>query len=820
MSRVEVALLGVVVTVLSASSGRALGAIGFADNQADRIRVWNDDYYELAFRKADGRLLYMIDKTTGQQVSPGNVHGPWVLRFSDNTWLDGEHFSPTNGARLFSYSWDSPAAELTLTYHATGTYACDVTLVFHATEGPEIESTLSITSQSGCEIELLAYPVQLSFQRSQIDGVYVPYLEGMRLLPSFFATYEFGSRYPGQMFADFAYTELTTGSYAVFMVHDLQASLMPAEWLILKDDGYAGGVNKYHHDFEVVISNGQQWSSPTTVFSVGSSLGEAMVSYWMRNGHDAMPTLEQKLGASLFDRLANAVLLKRDFLQGSWTFASFQAFLPGLPADNLLHFVAFWPNGFDENYPDYLPPNPALGTLTQFQDLVSYARSTGHLVMPYTNPTWWDNESPTYAALGSDIVARNRSGGLIWETYNGHGGYVVSPHDPDVIARQDQTRNEFTQTVPCDLMFEDQVGARNAPTYDGHPDAPDPIAYVQGLADVAERSSQWLPVMSEGGYDRLSWFEAGHCNSHTIGWHSWPDSTYTAYPLAPLWVHESLYFNAHNLAGEKMANDLSMLTYYVSMGYALSHDLSMLDADWLEVLDCFQKHLLSPLIGGGMTSYAYLSVDGQTETVFDNGTVITANLTASAMSKDDHVIAPDGFLAERDGRVLGGVLTTLNGEALSGSSPHYLAIEPADYRIAIYQPRGDNGTLTVSRPADWVDPNRISAVAVKESGGEVNRAVTVLPDTLQVYYVSSIVGQPISHFVIVYCRMNDADCDGDIDFSDYQAFEDCYSGPGGIIDPTPPFDQQSCLDAFDDDLDLDIDLDDFYPFQNGYSGGG
>ena len=787
----------------------AVGQIGFADNQADRVRVWNADYYEVAFRKADGRILYMIDKTTGQEVSPGNVHGPWVMRFSNGTWLDGQNFSPTNSSRLFSYSWDAQASELTLTYVATGTVACTVTLTIGVTEGPELDTELVVQNQSSYEIELMAYPVQLSFRRAQIDGVYVPYIEGMRLLPNFFESYEFSSGYPGQMFADFTYTDLTVGSFAFYCLHDMQSPLRPSDWLILKDDTYGGGVSKYHHDYELAVGPGEQWQSPVTVLSIGSTLDEAMASYWTRSGHDGMPTLEQKLGTSLFNKLANAVLIKRDMLQGSWTFASFQSFLSNLPANNLLHLVAFWPVGFDEYYPDYLPPHSSLGTLSDLQNLVAFARSTGHLVMPYTNPTWWDNESPTLASLGTGIVARNRSGGLIYETYGGsHGGYVVSPHAADVIARQDQTRLEFTQTVPCDLLFEDQVGARG-PMYDGNPAASNPMLYNQGLIDVAARSASYLPIMSEGGFDRLSWSESGYCNSHTIGWHWWPTSTYTSYPMGPLWAHENLYFTAHNLAGSVMANDLSSMTYYLSVGYSFSHDLASYNADWLEVLDCFQKHLVSSLVGREMSSFEDLAVSGQTRTTFAEGTEITANLTGSAMAQDNHVVAANGFIAEREGNVRGGVFTTLHGQALSGSSPHYLAFEYAENRIAIYQPRGDDGTISVPRPAHWTDADRIHAFATSVFGGVFARPVTIQSDTLSIDYLASISGQDVKCFLLTYCIDGDLDCDGIVGPSDYAGFVNCLGGPGASPAPVSPLSLADCLEAFDTDGDEDVDLRDF-----------
>lgn len=807
----RLALTSLLLATVCATAAGARAAIGFAENQSDRIRLWNTGYYELAFRKADGRLLYIVDQTTGLQVSPGNVHGPWVLKFSDNTWLDGESFSPTNSSRRFTYSWNAQTSVLTLQYTATGTYACSVTLTVIPTEGPECNTTLTLSNGSMFEVQLLSYPVNLSFLRSQIEAVYMPYMEGMRLLPGFFPSYDFSGRYPGRMFADFAYTDLTSGSFAVYVVQDVQTPIKPASWLILRDT-YAGGVNKYHHDYETAVGAGGTWVSPATVLNVGTPLSQAMAAYWTRCGHSEMPTLSEKLGPALLGKLAGAVLLKRDLLQGSWTFASFQSFLPNLPAGNLLHLVSFWPRGFDENYPDYLPPNSSLGTLADLQNLVAYARSTGHLVMPYTNPTWWDDQSPTLAMLGTGIAVRNRAGSLVYETYSGHGGYVVCPHSPAVIACQDETRIEFTQTVPCDFVFEDQLGARDAPTYAAHVSAPDPLRYTQGLIDVAARTAACLPNMTEGGCDRLGWYETGFCNTLKLGWYSWPASTFTPYPMAPLWAHQNLYFNCHNLAGTCMANDLPSLTYYVSMGYALSYDLALFDASWLNLLDCCQKQLLAPLIAQPMTGFELLPTSGRTRTTFGDGTAITANLTTTALAQDSHVVAPNGFLAERDGAVLGGVLTMLHGQTLAGAYPHYLFLQYSGGRITISQPRGDNTPLTLPRPNDWTDAARVRAVAITTAGVELSQPVTVQGATLTVNYAATVSGQAIRSFAVIYCRPGDADCDGVFTPADLQTLSTCLAGPG--VDPGP-----TCSSAFDTDADGDVDLGDCAALQVAFSSG-
>jgi V8-like Glu-specific endopeptidase len=57
----------------------------------------------------------------------------------------------------------------------------------------------------------------------------------------------------------------------------------------------------------------------------------------------------------------------------------------------------------------------------------------------------------------------------------------------------------------------------------------------------------------------------------------------------------------------------------------------------------------------------------------------------------------------------------------------------------------------------------------------------------------------------------DADGDGDVDLTDFGAFQLCFTGPGGDALPT-------CVNVFDSDLDGDVDLIDFAAFQIAFTG--
>ena len=69
-----------------------------------------------------------------------------------------------------------------------------------------------------------------------------------------------------------------------------------------------------------------------------------------------------------------------------------------LPVPTQIHFADYLHGGFDKQYPDHLPPRADFGTSQEFRDFIDKAHALGHLVMPYTNPTWWCDgpKGPTF----------------------------------------------------------------------------------------------------------------------------------------------------------------------------------------------------------------------------------------------------------------------------------------------------------------------------------------------------------------------------------------------------------------------------------------
>jgi hypothetical protein len=113
-----------------------------------------------------------------------------------------------------------------------------------------------------------------------------------------------------------------------------------------------------------------------------------------------------------------------------------------------------------------------------------------------TNPTWWDDESPTLQDLPApltvaDVAVLDDRGVPVYEHYGAHGGYVVSPHAPFVRQRLGQLVEQMTVDVPGDVLFEDQIGARPWP-FDHNPSSPHPMAYIEGWLEHTRTYSRSL----------------------------------------------------------------------------------------------------------------------------------------------------------------------------------------------------------------------------------------------------------------------------------------------------------------------------------------
>ena len=229
---------------------------------------------------------------------------------------------------------------------------------------------------------------------------------------------EYAAEYP-PVFADFLHLATSSGSLAVFRVqprtwkpwqglNDPAAILIPGR---LAFGGDAGG-GWFARTFATYVAPGTSWRSPVVRLSAGRTARESLDDYARANVLGR--PLREKLPRDVLDRFRRAVLVKydgsaRDQLEG----------LPQLPVPSLIHFDEYLHGGFDKQYPDHLPPRPSYGTPAELRAFLDRAHELGHLVMPYTNPTWWCDEprGPTFLKAGEAPLARARRPALPREVW-------------------------------------------------------------------------------------------------------------------------------------------------------------------------------------------------------------------------------------------------------------------------------------------------------------------------------------------------------------------------------------------------------------------
>ncbi len=272
------------------------------------------------------------------------------------------------------------------------------------------------------------------------------------LVPRRYLGYE--AEYP-PAFADFVHLASNSGSLAVYRVqprtwqpwqgrNDPAALFTPGKLQFGGDE--QGGWST--RGFVVYLPPGRPWQSPIVRLSAGHSVWEDLHRYARANALGR--TLEEKLPPERFDRFRKTVLVKfngsaHDLLES----------LPTLPVPTLIHFADYLHGGFDKQYPDHLPPRAGFGTEADLRAVIERAHQLGHLVMPYTNPTWWCDEprGPTFLKAGdAPLRAGSTAGRITSATDRGAWGGRQLPGIPPCarpIPRSGSSSSRITRWTSC-----------------------------------------------------------------------------------------------------------------------------------------------------------------------------------------------------------------------------------------------------------------------------------------------------------------------------------------------------------------------------------
>ena len=499
------------------------------------------------------------------------------------------------------------------------------------------------------------------------------------------------------LFSDFVHLDTAGGSVAIYGVQ-------PRNWepwtaatnrdavFIPGHHAYGGAEDGgwFGRSFAPYVKAGTVWTSPVQRIAIGRYDAQNIAACLAANG--ITRRLADKLPAGKLDTLRRSVLLK---FAGSAR--EMRDSLDALPVPTLLHTSDYLHGGFDKQYPDHLPPNDRFGTLDELKDVFREARARGHLVMPYTNPTWWCDEprGPTFERAGEAPLVVTLDGSHQREQYGPNPGWTTTFWHPAVQAANRETRRQFTRDVPVDVLFQDQNGARGWHR-DFNSASPRPDAYTEGLLSMVGEDARIVPLATEDGWDRVLDGHVQFCGfTFPLGMpgkayapelkRRFPPYTWSLYPFAQRAAQDKVMFLHHDL-GRFVMDDRTM-AWTLGLGFNMSYvaDAHRLRDErsraWLEWLARVQRSVCAQWAGQRLAAFAH--EQGTNEDGFDgairatHGAVqLVTNLDPQPRRENGRELASYGWLATARG-LRAGHLRELGGVAPEGGL-HFVAEQWSD----------------------------------------------------------------------------------------------------------------------------------------------
>ena len=543
-------------------------------------------------------------------------------------------------------------------------------------------------------------------------------------------------KYPSA-FADFMHLDSTAGSVSVYGVQphtwrpwegreNPEVLFVPGRLTCGGDEdgGYC------QRTFGTYIAPGQKWSAPTVRLDVGRPAPEALRTYCKANHIER--GLQDKMSPDLLKTFRDALMVKyngncREML----------ANLDKLPTPSIVHITDYLRVGFDEPYPDHLPPRHEFGTPEQLRELVDRCHELGHLFMPYVNPTWWcDNpKSPAFEREGMAPLLKKLDGEPSRELYGGvHDGYTVCHWHPAVQEANRETVRNFTEKYPSDLLLQDQCGARQW-RYDANPASPTPYAYSHGMMSMVAEDSKRVPLSTESGWDGVVNYESQLCGmSWGIVPYPWsrrpllkttfPPESWIIYPIAQHIAHDKCAMLHHDLG--QFVHDRRRLAWTLGLGFCMSYRTHARrlarpeNREWPKWLSRLQKSVCARYLGKPVRGFEHTW--GKEPRNGDDGVIrakygeisIIANLNPYPVNAGGRELPGYGFHARAPGLVAGD-LARLDAEGVVSFVSEW---------------EEDGGDIWIlSRPGQQISvplPDGISGAVSLELDGRQPR--TVAPD--------------------------------------------------------------------------------------------
>ena len=492
------------------------------------------------------------------------------------------------------------------------------------------------------------------------------------LQPAKFLKYE--SSYP-PVFADFMHLDSAAGKASLYRIQprnwkpwagaqDPQSIFVPGR-LALGGDEQGGWCERA---FGAFVPGGQTWTTPVVRLALGAGAEDDLRQYALANG--ITRPLREKLSPDVFEKFRRAVLVKYDD-----SVADKMASLDKLPVPSLIHYSDYLKGGFDKEYPDHLPPHPSFGTPAELRAFHDRAHALGHLIMPYTNPTWWCDHprGPTFERAGDAPLLIGLNGKPAYERYSKNDGWTITMWHPAVRAANRETLRQFTEDYPVDILFQDQCGARGW-SHDLNPASPTPLAYQEGMLSLVDEQCATKPLGTEDGWDRVVNAEVQLCGfTFALGpgrkaayapelktvYHP---STWEIYPFVEQLAHDKTALLHHDLG--KFVTDRPSMAWTLGLGFAMSYRVSAkalndpAPREWLRWVDRIQKSIVARYVSEPVAAFAHQQGG---EASGDDGVIratygpvkLVANLSPAPRREGGNELAAYGFRATAPGLIAG-----------------------------------------------------------------------------------------------------------------------------------------------------------------------
>ncbi|MBR5026474.1 MAG: hypothetical protein IKX48_15540 [Victivallales bacterium] len=262
-------------------------------------------------------------------------------------------------------------------------------------------------------------------------------------------------------------------------------------------------------------------------------------------------------------------------------------------------------------------------------------KAMGHLMMPYTNTSWWciEPKGPTFEREGIAPLLLLRNGSTNLENYSGNKGYSLCFWHPAVQAAHRKVRRQMTEEFPSDVLFQDQIGARRW-SWNYNKKEPLKASGLDGMHSLTMEDSAIVPMATEDGHDRVLNFETIICG---CAWASveaggkrhgqhlryrYPDGEWEFFPLLSFLGHDQCLFTTHDLGHfteteERLAETLAF-GYSLSYRWSLGSEKSVPRNNWLNWLDAIQKALCSQYAGKRLWKFRYLKGQAPDGVIYAN----------------------------------------------------------------------------------------------------------------------------------------------------------------------------------------------------------